>query len=208
MKTLFALCLVMTLGFSVAQAAQQEGNPQAAKIARDASQAAKDQDWDKAIEGFRKAAEMDRKYSASLALAYQQRAYSYAKDQRFQDALNDLNESIKIKPDARAYEQRGAIERGINDYDKALADFEEAAKLNPGEIKYRNYRAYIYETRGDLQNAMTENEAALKINGKNKEALDRKARLQKIQQSMEPQQPANAPGVPNPAKPAPPPKKP
>src|SRR5262249_43029710 len=132
MKTLFALCLVMTLGFSVAQAAQQEGNPQAAKIARDASQAAKDQDWDKAIEGFRKAAEMDRKYSASLALAYQQRAYSYAKDQRFQDALNDLNESIKIKPDARAYEQRGAIERGINDYDKALADFEEAAKLNPG----------------------------------------------------------------------------
>jgi len=208
MKTLFALCLVTTLGFSVAQAAQPEGNPQAAKIARDASQAAKDQDWDKAIEGFRKAAEMDRKYSASLALAYQQRAYSYAKDQRFQDALNDLNESIKIKPDARAYEQRGAIERGINDYDKALADFEEAAKLNPGEIKYRNYRAYIYETRGDLENAIAENDAALKINSKNKEALDRKARLDKIKASMGPQQPAGAPGVPNPAKPAPPPKKP
>src|SRR5262249_20706796 len=189
MKTLFALCLVMTLGFSVAQAAQQEGNPQAAKIARDASQAAKDQDWDKAIEGFRKAAEMDRKYSASLALAYQQRAYSYAKDQRFQDALNDLNESIKIKPDARAYEQRGAIERGINDYDKALADFEEAAKLNPGEIKYRNYRAYIYEARGDLENAIAENDAALKINSKNKEELDRKARLDIIKESRGPQKP-------------------
>src|SRR6516165_6258395 len=136
MKTLFALCVASILGLSIAPAAQQEGNPEAAKIAREGSQAAKDQDWDKAVEKFRKASEMDRKFTQSLALAYQQRAYSYAKDQRFQDALNDLNEAIKIKPDARAYEQRGAIERGINDYDKALDDFAEASKLNPGEIKY------------------------------------------------------------------------
>jgi len=181
MKTLFALCLVATIGLATAPAAQQEGNPEAAKIAREGSQAAKDQNWDKAIERFRKASEMDRKFTASLALAYQQRAFAYANDQRFQDALNDLAESIKIKPDPRAYEQRAAIEMRISDNDKALADFAEASKLNPGEIKYHNYRAYIYESRGDIQNAMAENEAALKVNGKNKEALDRKGRLQKIQ---------------------------
>src|SRR5205823_14333389 len=123
MKTFFALCLVTMLGFSVAPAAQQEGSQEAAKIAREASQAAKDQDWNKAIDGFRKASEMDRKYIANLVVAYQQRAFAYANDQRFQDALNDLNEAIKIKPgDARAYEQRAAIEMRINDYDKALAD--------------------------------------------------------------------------------------
>ena len=181
MKTLFALCLVTTLGLSIAPAAQQEGNADAAKIAREASQAAKDQDWDKAIDGFRKAAEKDRKFAQNLAIAYQQRAYAYANDNRFQDAMNDLNESIKIKPDPRAFEQRAAIEMRISDNDKALADYAEASKLSPGEIKYHNYRAYIYETRGDLPNAMTENDAALKINNKNKEALDRKARLQKIQ---------------------------
>src|SRR5438270_9155221 len=201
MKTFFALCFVTTLGLSIAQAAQQEGNPQAAKIARDAGQAAKDQDWNKAIDGFHKASEMDRKYIANLAIAYQQRAFAYANDQRFQDALNDLNEAIKIKPgDARAYEQRAAIEMRINDYDKALANYAEANKANPGEIKYRNYRAYIYETRGDLQNAMAENEAALKINSKNKEALDRKARLQKIQAATAPVQPSNAPGIAAPPK--------
>ena len=183
MKTLFALCLITALGLSIAPAAQQEGNPEAAKIAREASQAAKDQDWDKAIDGFRRASEKDRKFAASLALAYQQRAFAYANDNRFQDALNDLNESIKIKPDARAFEQRAAIEMRISQNDKALADFAEASKLNPGEIKYHNYRAYIYESNADIQNAMTENDAALKINGKNKEALDRKARLQKIQAS-------------------------
>ena len=180
MKTLFALCLVTTLGLSIAPAAQQEGNPEAAKIAREGSQAAKDQNWDKAIERLRKASEMDRKFTASLVLAYQQRAFAYANDNRFQDAMNDLNESIKIKPDPRAYEQRAAIEMRISDNDKALADYAEASKLNPGEIKYHNYRAYIYETRGDIQNSMAENDAALKINGKNKEAVDRKARLQKI----------------------------
>ena len=202
MKTFFALCLVMLFGISLAPAAQQEGNPQAAKLARDATQAAKDQDWNKAIDGFHKAAEMDRKYTQNLVIVYEQRAFAYSNDQRFQDALNDLNEAIKIKPgDAHAYEQRAAIYMRINDYDKALADYADAAKANPGEIKYRNYRAYIYETRGDLQNAMTENEAALKISSKNKEALDRKARLDKIKASTQPQQPLNAPGVPAPKKP-------
>lgn len=188
MKTLFALCLAITLGLSIAHSAQQEGNPEAAKIAREGSQAAKDQDWNKAIERFRKAAEMDRKYAQDVAIAYQQRAFSYANDQRFQDALNDLNEAININPrDARAYEQRGAIEMKINDYDRALADYELAIKANPAEIKYHNYRAYIYELRGDIPNATTENEAALKINSKNKEAVERKQRLQKIQSANAPQ---------------------
>src|SRR2546430_10474748 len=106
MKTLFVVCLITTLGLSMAKSAQQEGNPEATKIAREGAQAAKDQDWNKAIDLFRKAAEKDRKYAPNLAIAYQQRAFSYAGDQRFQDALADLAESIKINPrDAHAYEQ-------------------------------------------------------------------------------------------------------
>ena len=201
MKTLFALCLVTTLGLSTAQSAQQEGNPEAAKIAREGSQAARDQDWNKAIERFRKAAEMDRKFTQNLAVAYQQRSFSYANDQRFQDALNDLSEAIKINPrDARAYEQRAAIEMRINDYDKALADYGEAIKANPGEIRYHLYRGYIYELRGDIQNAMADTDRALKIDSKNKEAVDRKQRLQKIQSATAPTPPPNAPPVTAPPK--------
>src|SRR5438309_11583650 len=96
MKTLLALCLATTLGLSTAQSAQQEGSPEAAKIAREGSQAARGQDWDKAVERFRKAAEMDRKYTQNLAIAYQQRAFSYAYDQRIQADLNDLREEIMI----------------------------------------------------------------------------------------------------------------
>ena len=201
MKTLFVVCLVTTLGLSMAKSAQQEGNPEAAKIAREGSQAAKDQDWNKAIERFRKAAEMDRKYTSNLAIAYQQRAFSYANDQRFQDALNDLGEAIKINPrDAHAYEQRAAIEMKMIDYDKAVADYEVAIKINPGEIKYHLYRGYIYELRGDIPNAMAETDAALKISSKNKEALERKQRLQKIQSATAPTVPSNAPPVAAPEK--------
>ncbi len=67
MKTLFVVCLVTTLGLSMAKSAQQEGNPEAAKIAREGAQAAKDQDWNKAIERFRKASEIDRKFTQNLA---------------------------------------------------------------------------------------------------------------------------------------------
>src|SRR6266576_431615 len=133
MKTLFVVCLVTTLGLLIAKSAQQEGNPEAAKIAREGAQAAKDQDWNKAIERFRKASEIDRKYTQNMAIAYQQRAFSYANDQRFQDALNDLNEAIKI-------------------------------------------------------------------NSKNKEAVERKQRLQKIQSATAPTPPPNAPPVAAPPK--------
>lgn len=207
MKTLFVVCFVTTLGLSMARSAQQEGNPEAVKIAREGSQAAKDQDWNKAIERFRKAAEIDRKYTPNLAIAYQQRAYSYANDQRFQDALVDLAEAIRINPrDAHAFEQRAAIEMKMIDYEKALADYGAAAAINPGEIKYHLYRGYIYELRGDIQNAMAENDAALKISSKNKEAVERKQRLQKIQAATAPQAPANA--TPVAAPPGPPKKKP
>ena len=181
MKKHLIFCTVTAVGLAIAQAAQQEGNPEAAKIAREASQAAKDQDWNKAVDGFRRAAEKDRKFKESLAAAYSGRAFAEANDQRFQEALADLGEAIKINPrEARFYEQRARIEMSINDYDKALADYTEASKVSPGEIKYHNYRAYIYETRGDVQNAMTETDAALKMQPKNKEAMDRKARLNKI----------------------------
>jgi tetratricopeptide (TPR) repeat protein len=192
----------MMFGVAAVQAAQQEGNQEAAKIAREASQAAKEQDWNKAIDGFRKAAEKDRKYTQGLGAAYSGRAVTEANDQRFQEALTDLAEAIKINPhEARFYEQRAAVEMRINDYDKALADYAEASKINPGEIKYRNYRAYIYETRGDIQNSMAENEAALKINGKNKEALDRKQRLLKIQSINSPQTNTPVPAPPKTRKP-------
>jgi tetratricopeptide (TPR) repeat protein len=79
------------------------------------------------------------------------------------------------------------------DYDKALADYSEIIKLKPNDVRYLNYRAYIYETKDDLQNAMADNEKVLKIDPNNQEAKGRKQRLEQKQAERMPLTPP--PGV-------------
>jgi tetratricopeptide (TPR) repeat protein len=69
------------------------------------------------------------------------------------------------------------------DYDKALADYSEIIKLKPNEARYYNYRAYIYETKGDIKNSMADTEKVLKMDPNNTEAKARKARLEQRQAS-------------------------
>jgi tetratricopeptide (TPR) repeat protein len=182
MKKYSALTLVAALVFCLSQSVQAQANKEAAKFAREGAEASKNQDWDKAIDLFRKAADRDRKFAPNLAVAYQQRGFAAAHDQKFQDAIHDFGEAIKINSrDARIYEQRAAVEMKMSGFDKALADYSEAIKLRPDEVRYYLYRGYIYETKGDIKNSMADTENALKLDKHNAEALSRKERLQKIQ---------------------------
>ena len=179
--TFLALC-----GSQVCPAAKKENaeggkkNPEANKLAIEGAQAAKNQDFDKAVDLLKKATAMDHKYGDELSAVYQQRGYAAANDQRYGDAINDYNEALKLTPqDApRIHEQRAAVEMKIQDYDKALADYSELIKLKPNEIRYLNYRAYIYELKNDLQNSLAENEKILKVDPNNQDAKTRKQRLE------------------------------
>jgi tetratricopeptide (TPR) repeat protein len=124
---------------------------------------------------------MDHKYSDELSAVYQQRAYAAANDQRYGDAINDYNEALKLTPKeaTRIHEVLAAVEMKIQDYDKALADYSDLIKEQPNETKYLTYRAYIYEVKNDLQNAMADNEKILKADPNNKDALARKQRIEK-----------------------------
>lgn len=161
------------------QSLPAQADKEANKLAREGSEAAKDQDWDKAITSLRKANDLDHKYAPNLAAAFQQRATAAANDRRFPEAIEDFDEAIKLTPhDASIYERRAAVEMKINDMDKALADYTEAIKLSPHEIRYYLYRGYVYESKGDLQNSLADTEKALKIDKKNAEAIARKTRLE------------------------------
>jgi tetratricopeptide (TPR) repeat protein len=180
MKKCFVFTLITVLAFCTSQvnAAEPKKNVEANKLAREGAEAAKNQEWDKAIDLLRKATTMENKYADELSTVYQQRAYAAASEQRFQDAIGDYAEALKLTPqNARIFEQRAAVEMKMNDYDKALSDYSEIIKLKPDEVKYYNYRAYIYEVRGDVKNSMADTEKALKIDAKNQEALGRKTRL-------------------------------
>jgi tetratricopeptide (TPR) repeat protein len=163
----------------VCQAAEKK-NPEANRLAREGVEAAKNQDFDKAVDSLKKATAMDHKYGDELSAVYQQRGYAAANDQRYGDAINDYEEALKLTPQnaPRIREQRAAVEMKIQDYDKALADYSELIKLKPTEIKYFSYRAYIYELKNDLQNSMADNEQILKLDPNNQDAKTRKQRLE------------------------------
>ena len=182
MNRSFAFIVVASLavcGSQVCQGAEKK-NPEANKLAREGIEAAKKQDFDKAVDLLKKATAMDHKYGDELSAVYQQRGYAAANDQKYGDAINDYNEALKLTPQQapRIHEQRAAVEMKIQDYDKALGDYSELIKLKPNEIKYINYRAYIYELKNDLQNSMADNEKILKQDPNNHDAKARKQRLE------------------------------
>jgi tetratricopeptide (TPR) repeat protein len=182
MNRTFAFTLVAALAVCashISQAAEKK-NPEANRLAREGAEAAKSQDFDKAVDLLKKATAMDHKYADELSAVYQQRGYAAAKDQRYGDAITDYDEALKLTPQqaARIHEQRAAVEMKIQDYDKALADYSELIKQKPNEIKYLSYRAYIYELKNDLQNSMADNEKILKMDPNNQDAKSRKQRLE------------------------------
>ena len=199
MKKYSTLTVMIALSLCISQAAQAQGakDKEANKLARDGTEALKSQDWNKAVELFRKASNLDHKYAPNLAVAYQQRGYAFASNQSYQEAIQDYTEALKIKSnDPSIYEQRAAVEMKMDDYDKALADYSEAVKLKPNEVRYYLYRGYIYEVKNDIKNSLADTEKALKLDPNNKDAKARKERLEKKQAE-------NAPLTPPPAVPSP-----
>ena len=182
MNRSFAFILITALALCASHvcSAAEKKNPEANKLAVEGAKAAKNQDFDKAVDLLKKAAAMDHKYADELSAVYQQRGYAAAKDQRYGDAISDYEEALKLTPQQaeRIHEQRAAVEMKIQDYDKALADYSELIKQKPNEIKYLSYRAYIYELKNDLPNSMADNEKILKADPNNQDAKARKQRLE------------------------------
>jgi tetratricopeptide (TPR) repeat protein len=183
MNKSFAFTLVAALTLCTSQVGQaaEKKNPEANKLAVEGVRAAKNQDFDKAVDLLKKATAMDHKYADELSAVYQQRGYAAANEQRYGDAINDYDEALKLTPQQapRIHEQRAAVEMKIQDFDRALADYSELIKLKPNDVKYLNYRAYIYEIKNDLQNSMADNEKVLKADPNNQDAKARKQRLER-----------------------------
>ena len=61
-------------------------------------------------------------------------AYTYTKLKRDIDALNEMNNLVEMFPDSSiVYEARAEVEKGMQSYETALYDIDEALKRAPGK---------------------------------------------------------------------------
>jgi len=199
MKPVLALFVGLSIAMPVFTALSAPKSSEANAIARRGTEAARNGQWDDAIEDLRKATELDHKYAPSLVAAFLGRAATYASQQQFQEAAADYDQVIKLDPhNTTALEGRASMAMKSNDMDKAAAMYSELIKANPKEIRYLQYRSYIYEVKGDLKNSMADTEKILKLQKDNPDAIARKARLearlaQGDQQASQPPPPQGPP---------------
>ncbi len=79
---------------------------------------------------------------------YVRRAIVLKRLNRTEEAERDFTKAIEIKPSENTYESRGDFYNGIKAYDKAVADFMRALKINPQAKKAQRGLSIAYEGMG------------------------------------------------------------
>lgn len=176
LSLIFSLSVAITAPIALsAPKAASEANA----LARRGTEAAKNRQWDDAVDDLHQAVEMEKKYTPSLVAALLGRAASHAAQQQYPEAATDYDEVLKLDShNVTALEGRASMAMKQNDMDKALAMYSEAIKAHPKEIKYLEYRAYIYEVKNDLKNSLADNDKVLKLDKDNADAIARKQRIE------------------------------
>jgi tetratricopeptide (TPR) repeat protein len=138
-------------------------------------------DYDRALEDFNKAIQL----APNFVDAYSNRgaAYYYKKD--YDRAIADFNQAIQLSPDfAGAYYNRGMAYFDKRDYDSVIADYTRVIELAPTADTY-NSRGVAYASRnntGDMNRAIADFEATLRIDPTNANATQNQERARQLVQ--------------------------
>ncbi|MDR1346049.1 MAG: tetratricopeptide repeat protein [Bacteroidales bacterium] len=117
-------------------------------------------DYDKAIEDYNKAIELN----PDDANAYNNRGNAYALKCDYDKAIEDYNKSIELEPGlAEVYNNRGNIYAEKGDYDHAIEDYNKTITLNPDIADAHNNRGTAYGKKGDYDKAIEDYNKAIKL---------------------------------------------
>jgi tetratricopeptide (TPR) repeat protein len=91
------------------------------------------------------------------------RAIAYTKMRKYDDAINDYTEAIKLNPQEDTYSSRGMVYADMNNYDKAIEDFSEAIKLDSNKPNVYLLRGGAFRDKHDYDNAIKDYTEAIRL---------------------------------------------
>jgi WD40 repeat protein/Tfp pilus assembly protein PilF len=146
----------------------------AAAFGRRAAAYLAERDYDRAVADYTAAARLDSAgagYRTGLARAYYERGHTFYDRRDYHSAIADYSEAIRLEPTAQRFNSRCWARAIVGELQPALADCNEALKLEPAYANALDSRAFAYLKLGELDNAIADYDAALKLDPRNEYSL-------------------------------------
>ena len=90
----------------------------------------------------------------------------------YASAIADFDEAIRIRPRASFLTDRGDAYQAMKNFDRAIADYEAALKLDPKFERAYNNRGAARESQGDRERALQDYAEAVRLNPSDAKAAD------------------------------------
>jgi tetratricopeptide (TPR) repeat protein len=101
----------------------------------------------------------------TIGYAYYNRGVVFMNEQRIDEAFNDFNKAIELKPDyAEAYNDRGIVFMNKNREDAAFNDFNKAIELKPGYADAYNDEGLVFMNEKRDTAAVKDFDKAIELN--------------------------------------------
>ena len=94
------------------------------------------------------------------------------------EAIEHFTAAIQTKPSTEAYHQRGIAYDALGRTDEALADYNEALRVDPKNSAAYNNRGNVWQKKGDSQRAFADYTSAIEHNQQNAAAWNNRSVLQ------------------------------
>ena len=118
-------------------------------------------EYERAIEDFNKAIELDVNYTE----AYLYRGSAYDELKEYERAIEDYNKTIELDVNyTKAYYARGLVYDELMQYERAIEDFNKTIELDPNFAGAYNNRGLAYARSGHYEIAMVDFEKVIELN--------------------------------------------
>ena len=111
------------------------------------------------------------KLNPNNAVAYNVRGLAYTSKSDNDKALADLNEAVRILPNARHLRSRGFILARKNNYADALRDYDKAVSLEPFDSSFPYQKATAYYGLNNFDQVIADTSKALELNPNYEDSL-------------------------------------